>query len=570
MASNDPDIQNVAREIARRMARKDGGYDEEENAEDHTWGREGYIPRLCFTCSLDGHFLVGAEGLIRSIRKFYSAAEADIVAFVDHCPDDFRKLCADNSVELRYSGDINAWVQPLIYQDPRYASDTTHFYHPGFEPITGIPEESYGEPGFGRIHNLHRLNVKAYCTGYCLCVRKYERVVLIDPDAFLLGRLDDIFDEYQNADTMVAFQRDGMKALDDLEALFCVKQPEGSEALLFDFNSSLVFYVNGPGGQILAKDFMFYIESCYHWNRAGQGGQGENHLLRLLAAKHSLLANIECHVVDGRNWNPKSGEADELHFDSEEGIWRNCSNGQMQHAWRLGDGDLPPVWTARYHSSSVNAAWEWVGGTHYNWDSVHGCLPPEVCEFVAGRVASYLSGDNRRTLDILEMGTFHGRTALAWTILLGGLGFEVRVDACDNFSWLDGSKDVVERNVRNLGLSDRITVHHVDGNENLVKKFGDRRFDFIYVDASHDYKPVLADIIVALKLAKRKAIIVGDDFGAQFPGVPEAVLELIHPDALMVNHSQWIVHLDDGRLRNMKCSCSSMSDSGEPLLSLRA
>jgi len=177
------------------------------------------IDKLCFTTSLNTDFIPGAVATIRSIRKYYSPVEADIVVFLDRKPFNFSKLCEEYSVELQYFDDIASWALPLVYDDPKRLGDTTHYYHPKFQPVDGLPFNMDGDPGFDRIRHLHPLNVKAYCTGYSLCVRKYRRVVHIDCDAFLLARIDEMFEKHAAPNSVIAFD-DGYESLQNFERLF--------------------------------------------------------------------------------------------------------------------------------------------------------------------------------------------------------------------------------------------------------------------------------------------------------------------------------------------------------------
>jgi len=109
---------------------------------------EGQIDKLCFTTSLNTDFIPGAVATIRSIRKFYSPVEADIVVFLDRKCFNFSKFCEEYSVELQYFDDIASWALPLVYDDPKRFSDTTHYYHPKFQPVDGLPYNMDGDPGF--------------------------------------------------------------------------------------------------------------------------------------------------------------------------------------------------------------------------------------------------------------------------------------------------------------------------------------------------------------------------------------------------------------------------------------
>ena len=54
--------------------------------------------------------------------------------------------------------------------------------------------------------------------------------------------------------------------------------------------AGVVYYVNGPGIKRLVRDFMFYMDSPYHFNQSGvYRDQG---MLRALAAKHDLEGGI--------------------------------------------------------------------------------------------------------------------------------------------------------------------------------------------------------------------------------------------------------------------------------------
>jgi predicted O-methyltransferase YrrM len=56
--------------------------------------------------------------------------------------------------------------------------------------------------------------------------------------------------------------------------------------------------------------------------------------------------------------------------------------------------------------------------------------------------------------------------------------------------------------------------------------FADGSLDFVYIDASHEYEDVKADIQAWLPKMKRNAILSGDDFDI-YQGVNKAVEELL-------------------------------------------
>ena len=322
-------------------------------------------PRLAFATCTDRNFLPGARGLIRSIRKFYPDS-ADIVCYADTHDRDFAHFAREHDVTLLYPASVRAWAVPLIYEDPRYAADTSHFYHPQFAPPPGAPayQRACLRPGFGEIHHLHALNLKAYVTGYCLLVMGYDRVVHIDADAFLLGPVDEMFARHPEPSTMIAFEDRNIihfpyvpETLPNLETVYGVAPPLDFDADRFAFNAGVVFYRNGPGMRELASDFLFYIESCYHFDHSGCMDQG---ILRYLAAKHEILGNVRYVLEDNACWNPDQQSAEDLELRG--GQWINRRNWQVQRIYH--SYNRHKLWPAKHPSPSVNAAWRWAGGEY--------------------------------------------------------------------------------------------------------------------------------------------------------------------------------------------------------------
>ena len=71
----------------------------------------------------------------------------------------------------------------------------------------------------------------------------------------------------------------------------------------------------------------------------------------------------------------------------------------------------------------------------------------------------------------------------------------------------------------------------------IVKMFSDGFFDFVYIDAAHDYESVKKDIIAWTLKVKKGGYICGHDYGV-FPGVKKAVDE-IFPDAEIDSDFTW-------------------------------
>lgn len=63
--------------------------------------------------------------------------------------------------------------------------------------------------------------------------------------------------------------------------------------------------------------------------------------------------------------------------------------------------------------------------------------------------------------------------------------------------------------------------------------------ELIYVDGSHAYEDVKADITNYLKILRPKGIMFGDDYGA-WPGVRKAVQETLEGKFTVVDNSYWV------------------------------
>jgi len=72
------------------------------------------------------------------------------------------------------------------------------------------------------------------------------------------------------------------------------------------------------------------------------------------------------------------------------------------------------------------------------------------------------------------------------------------------------------------------------------KTFADEYFDFVYIDAQHEYEAVLRDIKAWYPKVKRGGVIAGDDCGE--PGVKQAVLEFFQRGVSYgIGMPDWIV-----------------------------
>jgi hypothetical protein len=503
--------------------------------------------KICFTTCADAGFVEGLQGLVASIRKFYPPEEADIVVFFDRPDAEVEHWCRTRAVELHPFDGIDAWRAPLL-RSARYESDVSHFYHDQFRLDPGLPhhlDRSGG--GVTALHHRHPLNVKAHCTAYCACVLNAPRVVHIDSDAFLLGRVDELFERHRTPDTVIGFD-DGSESLDHLEVLYGVPRPAGFDGDAYAINAGVVFYVNGPGVRELLTDFSYYIDSCYHYTYSGSfADQG---VLRALVAKYHLLGKVALVKEDGTNWNPTWFRADDLAFDERAQRWVNRANGKPQVIWHGAGG--AKVWTRLYPSAAVNRAWEWAGGKFAptTFEHVRGSLVGDHCRLLCDAIAAHFGPTGRTEVNVVEIGTQYGRTAVAFCSLLGARGFDCRVDTFDiyapspDYPAEHATRAEAEANVRAFGLQHRITLHTVDPCEDITPHVA-RRPDVVFIDGDHRYKQVVADCVTARRLVADGGLILGDDL--QMQAVRTAVDTVFGKDRVTeLNPSLWAVPMWDG------------------------
>jgi hypothetical protein len=452
-----------------------------------------------------------------------------------------KEFCDANGAQLHYFHQIAHWALPLIYRHEAYRNDTRHFYHPSFASSPDMPcDVVRSSVGFDTIRHLHPFNVKAYCTGYCVNVKRYEQVVYIDADAFLLWRLDELLNR-MGPDTIIAFD-DGLEELRHLEPLYGVSRPADFKNTSYAFNAGVVFYRNGEGVHALTLDFMHFIESCHHF--AFSGTFADQGVLRALVAKHHLLGRIHFELRDATNWNPTWGRADNLRFVPDTEEWINQWNGQRQYIWH-GAGSKK-LWTGRYPSEAVNRAWAFIGGEVIasRWSDVTGSLIPANCVAMCDLIGQH--HPDATTLRILEIGTQYGRTAIAMCRLLAERGITAHVDTCDIFAPSPdypvafARQSIVLQNIAAFGLGTQITSHRVKENENLIRKFEEGSFDVVFIDANHQFKQVLADCVVARRLVKKDGLIIGDDW--HLPDVRDACRLAFKPcELLPLGRHMWFV-----------------------------
>lgn len=138
----------------------------------------------------------------------------------------------------------------------------------------------------------------------------------------------------------------------------------------------------------------------------------------------------------------------------------------------------------------------------------------------------------------VEIGSWMGRSTSCLGQLIQESQKDIKVYAVDTFEGSEEHTDIVKdienqstsllelfkTNISICDVSDIITA--VPGKSlDIVSQFEDESIDFIFIDASHDYENVLADITAWYPKLKPGGLIAGDDYAPCWGGVIQAVNE---------------------------------------------
>lgn len=139
---------------------------------------------------------------------------------------------------------------------------------------------------------------------------------------------------------------------------------------------------------------------------------------------------------------------------------------------------------------------------------------------------------------VLEVGCYKGRSARAmadnfngvlvcldtWNAVLydsqGAFQCEVNTETYNEF----------RDNIFSPQPKSRVIIYRGDLFD-LITEMPPVKFDFIFIDADHEYEAVKRDIKVALQLLNKKGILAGHDYAGYWPGVMKAVDECVGPVA---------------------------------------
>lgn len=123
---------------------------------------------------------------------------------------------------------------------------------------------------------------------------------------------------------------------------------------------------------------------------------------------------------------------------------------------------------------------------------------------------------------VVEFGCYNGRSTKA--IAGACRGVVHAVDYWPGAMAVD-VLPVFRANLAEEIASGRVVVHHCDTASFMPAPGAEP--DMVFIDADHDYERVLGDIIRARYFMRRPGLLCGHDFSASYPGVMQAVAEVL-------------------------------------------
>lgn len=161
------------------------------------------------------------------------------------------------------------------------------------------------------------------------------------------------------------------------------------------------------------------------------------------------------------------------------------------------------------------------------YNRVHNWFDYE--ELIADVVKKAKDGDK-----FVEIGIWKGGSAAFMGVEIINSGKKISYDAIDCFEITKEfgklTKDVYEEAKNNLkpltdlGVVNLIKSHSLD----IVVTYEDESLSLCFIDGSHEYEDVKADLIAWLPKVKKGGILAGDDYiNGNHPGVKKAVNEIL-------------------------------------------
>ena len=149
----------------------------------------------------------------------------------------------------------------------------------------------------------------------------------------------------------------------------------------------------------------------------------------------------------------------------------------------------------------------------------------------------------------VEVGAWKGMSTSYMAVNIINSGKKVQFDVVDTWEGTPNEDNhttdpaIINGTLYNEFLSNMEPVKEIVNpirltSREAVKLYEDNSLDFVMIDGSHEYEEVKHDITEWLKKVKPGGIIAGDDCTRFWPGVVQAVNELV-PTAQFFEESDW-------------------------------
>jgi len=150
----------------------------------------------------------------------------------------------------------------------------------------------------------------------------------------------------------------------------------------------------------------------------------------------------------------------------------------------------------------------------------------------------------------LEIGTYAGRSFSYLAVEVVNSGKQIELHGLDGFGWPgEASFQSFMHNMEPIvnAAPNQVMMIHKGNSVDLSKRFEDGYFDFVFIDANHEYEAVKADITAYLPKVKPGGVLAGHDYHPVEHEVKRAVDELFAPGTFRVDSdsSCWIVEIND-------------------------
>lgn len=147
----------------------------------------------------------------------------------------------------------------------------------------------------------------------------------------------------------------------------------------------------------------------------------------------------------------------------------------------------------------------------------------------------------------VEVGAWKGRSTSFMAVEIANSNKQIKFDVVDTWAGsLEHQNDnlVKTDELYNTFLNNTLPVKEYFTPKRMTSleaasTYDDCSLDFVMLDASHEYADVKDDIIAWLPKIKSGGILSGDDYHHTWPGVVQAVTELL-PNSTILDSATWV------------------------------